>query len=592
MHFFKRILTFATLAFLSLVPLTAQQPPAVQGDFNGAIGPLTLKLHLKVGADGKLTGTLDSPNQGANGIAVANIVIDGKTLSYDVPLVGGNWKGTIEDNGAKLTGTWNQGASTPLTFTKDTFVAASKPSAVDGIWLGTLGAGPQAIRGQLTVKSDQSGKEYCALDSLDQGISGLECSNVAFSGNDFSFDIPAVRGRYTGKLSADGKSLDGTWNQGTPQPLRFERQAAPSAAPAPKPAVFDPAIAPVKAAEMEAVLRKDFEKALTSGLLAPETQAGITIGIVRDGERRVFSLGTAKVDSIFEIGSITKTFTGLMLAQMVTQGNVKLDTPVRELLPAGTVTKPAGAEITLFDLVTQHSGLPRMPDNFNPKDPQNPYADYAPANLYQFMGKQGVAKPANAPFLYSNLGVGLLGQALANQAKTTYPALIKRVVIDPLGLKDTVVSLSPAQERRFIQGHGGAKPFPPAGRWDIDALAGAGAIRSTAGDMLTYVEANLHPEKVRALTKALTQSHEIRADVGPGTKIAFAWLYDEESGDYWHNGGTGGYSSYCFFNPKGNYAGVVLFNRTVSPRGETLPDLIGDHISQRFAGTKAISIPD
>ena len=128
---------------------------------------------------------------------------------------------------------------------------------------------------------------------------------------------------------------------------------------------------------------------------------------------------------MFEIGSITKVFTGLMLAQMIEQGSVRPETPVRELLPKDTVAKPKGAEITLLDLVTQHSGLPRLPDNMKPADPNNPYADYRAENLYQFLGKHGVAKPDKPAFLYSNLGMGLLGQALANRAETSYAELLK-----------------------------------------------------------------------------------------------------------------------------------------------------------------------
>jgi serine-type D-Ala-D-Ala carboxypeptidase/endopeptidase len=115
---------------------------------------------------------------------------------------------------------------------------------------------------------------------------------------------------------------------------------------------------------MQSMLSRDLQEALKSGALAPATSAGLTIGIVRHGVGRVFAFGTAKPDSIFEIGSITKTFTGLILAQMVEQGLVKLDEPVRALLPADTVAKPQGLEVSLLDLTTQHSGLPRMPDNF------------------------------------------------------------------------------------------------------------------------------------------------------------------------------------------------------------------------------------
>jgi CubicO group peptidase (beta-lactamase class C family) len=450
----------------------------------------------------------------------------------------------------------------------------TKPSPIDGIWLGTLHAGPASLRIQVHVNSDTAGIEHCTLDSLDQGATGLECDKPKFNGKEFSFEVPLVNGKWIGALSADGKELHGTWSQGRSLPLDLTRQASavevkPNAAP-----TFDAALPPVSAAGLQAVLDKDFA-------LAPKE--GVTIGVLKDGERRILAYGTAKPDSIFEIGSITKTFTGLILAQMIQQGTVKLDEPVRDLLPPGTAPKPDGPEITLLDLVTQHSGLPRMPDNFQPTDVQNPYADYHAANLYAFLTKHGLAKPANAKFLYSNLGFGLLGQALANRAHTTYPELLRREVIEPLQLKETTIALTPDEQRRFIEGHD-AK-HNPAHAWDLDAFAGAGAIRSTAGDMLTYLAANLHPD-----TAALALSHELRADVSPTMRIAFAWLSNSDTGSYWHNGGTGGYSSYALFNPKGNYALVVLFNTTVGGPNGSFADRLGEHISQRLSGKPAISL--
>jgi CubicO group peptidase (beta-lactamase class C family) len=358
----------------------------------------------------------------------------------------------------------------------------------------------------------------------------------------------------------------------------------------------DPALPPVDASAMQAVLTKDLEQALKSGALAPNTSAGVTIGVIREGVQRVFAFGTAKPDSIFEIGSITKTFTGLVLAQMIAQGKVTLDEPVRELLPPGTVAKPAGAEISLLDLVTQHSGLPRMPDNFQPANLNNPYADYHAADLYRFIAKYGVQKRADATFLYSNLGVGLLGQALANRAGMSYSRLLEQQVIAPLGLHDTVISLSPAQQSRFIQGH--TATHTPAHSWEIDALAGAGAIRSTAADMLIYLNANLHPDQLpattagksarRTLAASIVQSHELRADSEPGMRIAFAWLFVPASATYWHNGGTGGYSSYAFFSPQHDYAAIVLMN--TGPGAGSFADRLGQHIEQRLAGLPAISL--
>jgi serine-type D-Ala-D-Ala carboxypeptidase/endopeptidase len=568
----------------------------VQGDFVGSLGPLHLELHIHAAADGTLSGTLDSVDQGAVGIPCADFRVEGGKFSFAVPAVRGTWSGTIENGGATLSGTWSQGTPMPLTFTRDTFVAASKPSPVDGFWLGTLHAGPQSLRIQISVKSDAAGQEYCALDSLDQGAFGLTCANVVFSGTDFSFDVPVASGHWSGQLSSDGRSLTGTWRQTGALPLDFERQAALIPPTPPRPVSYDPELPPVDAASMQAVLDRDLAQALKSGALSPETSAGVAIGVIRHGVRRVFAYGAAKPDSIFEIGSITKTFTGLALAQLVVQGKVRLDDPVRELLPAGTVAKPPGAEITLLDLVTQHSGLPRMPDNFHPADPNNPYADYRAANLYEFVHAHGLEKPANTTFLYSNLGVGLLGQALANRAATSYANLVAEEITRPLGMPDTVVSLSPAQQARFIQGH--SADHRPAHAWDLVALAGAGALRSTAGDMLRYLEANLHPERIArdspngaTLRAAFALSHQLRADAGPGTRIAFAWLYQSESGTYWHNGGTGGYTAYAFFDPSADYAGVVLMNTTLGRRG-SFADLLGQHIAARFAGKPAVSLSD
>ena len=415
------------------------------------------------------------------------------TLSFAVPSVHGTWQGTVGSEGATLSGTWNQGTAIPLTFTRDTFVAASKPSPVDGFWLGTLLAPGRSLRIQLTVRSDRAAEQFCTLDSLDQGGYGLACAGVAWSGNELSFDIPQVQGHWRGKLSGDGQTLSGTWTQRRGLPLIFQRQAKAQLPPPPPKISYDPAIAPVDAAAMQAVLTRDFAPALKSGVLSAATFAGVAIGVMRNGVPRVFAWGSATPDSIFEIGSITKTFTGLVLAQMAAQGKVRLDEPVRELLPPGTVARPEGVEITLLDLVTQHSGLPRMPDNFAPADEENPYSDYRPLNLYQFLAKHGVEKPADAAFLYSNLGVGLLGQALADRAGTSYAKLVSEEVIVPLQLSDTGVSLSAGQQARLIQGH--TSDYRLARAWDQDALAGAGALRSTAADMLTYLEANLHPEK-------------------------------------------------------------------------------------------------
>jgi serine-type D-Ala-D-Ala carboxypeptidase/endopeptidase len=374
---------------------------------------------------------------------------------------------------------------------------------------------------------------------------------------------------------------------------------APLQAPTTAPATVqdEKTMPPVALAELKSVLDRDMAPVLQSGALEPSTGGGVTIGVIQHGERHIFTYGTAKPDSVFEIGSITKTFTGLILAQMVQQGKVRFDEPVRELLPSGTVAKPtAGAEITLLDLSIQHSGLPRMPDNFHPAEPDNPYADYDSKLLYTFIAKQGVSLPANAPFGYSNLGVGLLGQALANRAELPYGALLHDQITGPLKMQDTGIALTPAMKARFIQGHDGE--HKPAHAWDIDALAGAGGIRSTAADMLTYLEAQLHPDRLPAdalrgnfgktLPAAIADTHTVRAEAGASMHIALNWFRIDETGNYWHNGGTGGFSSYALFNPEKDFALIVLSN--TSPNAENFSDKLGQHIAQRLTGLPAVPL--
>jgi CubicO group peptidase (beta-lactamase class C family) len=365
-------------------------------------------------------------------------------------------------------------------------------------------------------------------------------------------------------------------------PLAFAAYAEPVTLPAFR---LDPTPAPVSARDIQAVMDRDLKQQATSGGLAAGTGAGVAIGVWKHGGRRVFTYGAAKPDSLFEIGSISKTFTGLMLARMVLEGKVRLDEPVRELLPAGTVKKPAGQEITLLDLATHHSGLPEMPDNLHPADPSNPFADYGPEQLYAYLQNHGVAKPEETTFIYSSLGLGLLGQALAERAGSNYPDQLREEITGPLGMADTVIKLSADQQRRFLQGHDDR--HRPVHAWDLDALAGAGAIRSTAGDLLTYLEANLHPEKYAPLASAFVLSHQVRANEERGQQVALAWVYAADTGSYWHGGATAGFASYVLFNPREDCAAVILLN---GQDALLSPYLIGEHIRQRLTGAPAVSL--
>ncbi len=181
--------------------------------------------------------------------------------------------------------------------------------------------------------------------------------------------------------------------------------------------------------------------------------------------------GQSAVDgnTIFEIASVTKVFTSLLLADMVERGEVKLDDPISKFLPAA-VKLPTrnGKEITLVELATHTSGLSRIPDNLNPKDWQNPYADYTVDNMYTFLSGYTLPRDIGSKYAYSNLGAGLLGHVLSLKAGSSYESLVIDRICKPLGMNDTTMILSDEMKSRFAVGHN--KDGLPAEHWDIPTL--------------------------------------------------------------------------------------------------------------------------
>lgn len=288
---------------------------------------------------------------------------------------------------------------------------------------------------------------------------------------------------------------------------------------------------------------------------------GIVVGLLdASGARRVLSVG---VDSagVFEIGSITKVFTTSVLEDMVERGEVKLDDPVAKYLPR-SVRVPARGErqITLLDLATQSSGLPRMPTNFSPRDQLNPYADYSVPQMYEFLSGYQLTRDIGAEYEYSNLGMGLLGHALALKAGMSYEALVRRRILAPLGMTQTAITLTPALRAKLAPGHNGAGTVVP--NWDLPTLAGAGALRSNVTDMLTFVKANID-SMATPLSRTLKHAQAERRETNtPALKIGLGWhILARPSGNVvWHNGGTGGYRTFIGFDPARRIGVVVLSN--------------------------------
>jgi len=296
---------------------------------------------------------------------------------------------------------------------------------------------------------------------------------------------------------------------------------------------------------------------------------GIVLGLLdATGERYLASGATAPggtvapdADTVFEIGSITKVFTSLVLSDMVVRGEVALDDPVAKFLPA-TVKLPErdGRKITLLDLSNQVSGLPRMPDNLKPADMGDPYVDYGPAQMYEFLAKIQLTRGIGEKYEYSNLGVGLLGHVLALKAGMSYEELVRKRILEPLGMNDTVIALSDRLKTRLATGTG--PNLSPVKNWNFNALAGAGALRSTARDMLKFLAAamGLRDTPLRPSFDLMLNSERQTGAVD--LTIGMGWHIWRKYGTeiVWHNGGTGGYRTWAGFDPAKKSAAVVLCN--------------------------------
>jgi len=314
-------------------------------------------------------------------------------------------------------------------------------------------------------------------------------------------------------------------------------------------------------ADLEVMLRYLVEDGATPG---------IVLGIVEpDGSTRVLSHGSAGEGmrplgpkTVFEIGSINKTFTGTILADMVAKGEVALDDPVQKYLP-GNVRVPSrnGRQITLLDLATHRSGLPRLPNNFVPAATGNPYAEYSVDVVYEFLNNHTLRRDIGAEYEYSNLGVGLLGIALGRAANTSIKDLIRQRILEPLGMRMTGYEREGEIAAWLARGRGPRGADAPY--WDAsEAIAGAGGLRSNVEDMLLYLRAQLNPPDTD-LGRAIRQAQQVQHRFANGQAFGLNWAV-RNAGDRTiisHGGGTGGFNTMIGFDP-GRRTGFVMLTNT------------------------------
>jgi serine-type D-Ala-D-Ala carboxypeptidase/endopeptidase len=304
-------------------------------------------------------------------------------------------------------------------------------------------------------------------------------------------------------------------------------------------------------------------------------QGGMVIALVdpaRDGGVAYLSFGGASAegaappgpDAIFEIGSISKVLTALLLAELAVAGEVSLETPVARLLPFGVrFPDKDGAVATLEHLATHRAGLPAVPGNLSPATSEDPYATYGRQQLHAYLERAELLFAPGRAYAYSSLGAGLLGHVLAGRLGVSYEAAVRTRVLAPLGLTETWIEVPAAARPRQLPGT--TASGEPAAPWRFDVLAGAGAWRSTPRDLAALLG---HCAAAAAggegpLAEALRLAMTPIGTAGPDMEIALGW-HVTDAGVLWHNGQTGGFASFAGLDPATG-RGVVILASTASP---------------------------
>jgi serine-type D-Ala-D-Ala carboxypeptidase/endopeptidase len=327
-----------------------------------------------------------------------------------------------------------------------------------------------------------------------------------------------------------------------------------------------------------------------AGLLQAASLGVVQKGVVTTAHVGILAPDQGKApddETVYEIGSISKVFTGLLLAEAVVRGEVTLETPIASLLPADVeLPDGVGDRITLLMLATHTSGLPRIPVEIPADDYTNPYATYDDAALWATLRTVKLDFPPGTKAGYSNLAAGLLGTLLARKAEMTYAQLLVTRIAQPLGMTHTAIDVDETLRPHV------APPFSAAGEpwspWDFQALAGAGGIRSSIADMVRFAAAIIQPSEtpLKEAIELAWARQELAATVFPGGQ-ALGWMVAGDGRTRWHNGMTGGFHAALFVNRELGMASVVLANRS-SPAGTEL----AEGLVRRAAGLPERPVPN
>lgn len=297
---------------------------------------------------------------------------------------------------------------------------------------------------------------------------------------------------------------------------------------------------------------------------------GIVVGLISPRGKKFISYGTmgakskdkVNQDTLFEINSITKTFTSLLVARFVERKELTWNTSLQKIIPKKEVRlplSPKGLNLAMKHLLTHTGSLPKLPT----KSPDNPYKGYTKKEIYKFLsGFKSIDKPIGQKFLYSQLGFALIADALEHKANKDFELLLKKEITSILNMPDTVLTLNAQQKKRLASAHKGGKPVA---HWDWSALSGAGGVYSTAKDLTTFIETQMNL-KPSSLSKTMALTHKTRLKIhgnrNKGLNMALGWFITREKGQnvIWHNSLMGGHRAFIGFDKKKKKGIVILSN--------------------------------
>ncbi|MEJ7559367.1 MAG: serine hydrolase domain-containing protein [Pedobacter sp.] len=304
-----------------------------------------------------------------------------------------------------------------------------------------------------------------------------------------------------------------------------------------------------------------------SSYIRTKGNVGLSVGIHYGGKDYYFNYGETRLGNsqlptsrtLYDIGSVTKTFTSTLLALAVNEGKVKLSSPITEFLPDSVASNPALKGITLLQLANHTSGLPKMVTNWERTVTHigQPYANYDTKHLFSYLKSVKSIRSPGTKYEYSNTAVGLLGVILEKIYKSPYADLVAKYIIKPAKLNETKFTVKGADTTLLAQGYN--EIFIPAAPWEFKAMQAAGALKSSAMDLLAYGKLQLSdaPTPLSTaikLTHVLTYKDE-QASIGLG------WHFlGGNPKIVWHNGATGGYRSLVCVDLERHIVVVVLTN--------------------------------